>query len=172
MKKIFGAALLLITSPVFAQDSGLTSSSTTFNAFVETVCEISSTSSIDFGSYDPIGVNATLASRSSGNIGVRCSNGATGVTVSLSEGNNPASNSSCAAPIRRLRSSSGQYITYQIFQNKSENIVWGCAPTTSKELEPFTTLNEINVPTYGVIPQSQDVALGTYLDIVEVSVTF
>lgn len=168
---IIGFVLGVIAAPAQAQ-SIQSSTSTTLTAVVETVCKVESTSSIQFGSYDPVNINRALPARAQGSISVQCSNGSTNVKVALSQGQNSLAGSSCSAPLRRMRSSQNNYLTYQIFQETSENIRWGCADETSKTLPTFSSLSRITVPTFGFVEAGQDIPQGMYSDTVEVSVTF
>lgn len=168
---VLGVVMAILAVPSQAQ-SIQSSSSTTLTAVVETVCKVESTSSIQFGSYDPVNINRTLPARAQGSISVQCSNGSTNVKVALSQGQNPIAGSNCATPLRRMRSSQNNFLTYQIFQETSENIMWGCADETSKTLPTFSSLSRITVPTFGFVDAGQDIPQGMYSDTVEVSVTF
>lgn len=170
-KYICGAIGCLL--PVLAWSQSIQSStSTTLTAVVEPVCKIESTSSIQFGSYDPVNINRTLPARAQGSVAVQCSNGATNVKVALSQGQNPLPSSTCDAPARRMRSSQDQYLIYEVYQDVGENIKWGCVEDNSKSLPTFSSLSRITVPTYGLVASGQDVRQGRYTDTIEVSVTF
>ena len=172
MKRCVVALLgLLWALPATAQQNQA-SASLTINTYVEAACEVVSTENLLFGLYDPVGVNSTLPSRASGSISVRCTNGTTNVKVTLGEGMHPEGASSCAFPRRQMISSSGQNLPYMIFQDATENLTWGCSPDTSRALPAFETLTPVVIPTFGLIPAAQDVSVGNYQDIIEVSVTF
>lgn len=170
--KTFAISLLVAVSPWAMAQSTQSSTSTTLTAVVEAVCVVESTSSIQFGAYDPVNINRTLPARAQGSVSVQCSNGTNNVKITLSQGQNPAPTSSCGAPLRRMRSAQNQYLSYAVYQDSGENISWGCAPETSKELLPFSSLSQINVPTYGMVNAGQDIPQGSYTDTVEVYVTF
>ena len=168
---VLGVVLAAIAAPSQAQ-SIQSSSSTTLTAVVETVCKVESTSSIQFGSYDPVNINRALPARAQGSISVQCSNGSTNVKVALSQGQNPIAGSNCAAPLRRMRSTQNNFLTYRIYQDNNESILWGCVDETSKTLPTFSSLSRITVPTFGFVDAGQDIPQGVYSDTVEVSVTF
>ena len=162
--------LLLIGQNALAQEQ--TSTSLTINTYVEASCEVVSTDSINFGNYDPVGVNAQLPLRASGSVSVRCTNGTSNVQIALGQGGNPLGSSNCSVPLRQMRSLKGQHLQYGIYQDVGESQVWGCAESNQKLLPPFTTLTPVTVYTYGIVPAGQDVSEGQYRDNVEVSVTF
>lgn len=172
MKKNFSFVVLLgfFSFKTFSQEQS--STSMVLNAYVEASCEVVSTDSIAFGTYDPVGVNAQLPLRASGSISVRCTNGTSNVQIALGQGGNAQSGSTCERPLRRMGNASGNMLQYVIFQDITETQIWGCSDTNKRLLPPFTSLTPVSVYTYGVVPSSQDVSEGQYRDNVEVSVTF
>lgn len=172
MRKLLLALGVICVSSTVAAQSTQSSSSTTLTAVVETACKVESTSSIQFGAYDPVNINRSLPARAQGSVSVQCSNGSTNVKMALSQGQNATGSSNCTIPQRRMRSPQNNFLTYRIYQDNGENIVWGCADETSKTLPTFSSLSRITVPTFGFVEAGQDVPQGIYNDTVEVVVTF
>lgn len=172
MRKLLLMLAAICASHTVHAQSTQSSSSTTLTAVVESACKVEATSSIQFGTYDPVNINRTLPARAQGTVSVQCSNGSTNVKMALSQGQNASPSSSCAVPLRRMRSPQNNFLTYRIYQDNSENIVWGCAEETSKTLPTFSSLSRITVPTFGFVEAGQDVSQGVYTDTVEVYVTF
>jgi spore coat protein U-like protein len=160
-----------------AQSFAATSPATaTFNvtATVPNSCKVEATD-IDFGSYDPVNANSTTDLPSSGTVTVSCVKG-TVATVSLDQGKNPGSGSTCTAPVRQMKDSAGDFLAYNIDQDSNNTTVWGC--TSGTNTQGFTSTSKDPsagnglYTTYGVIPAGQDVPVGTYSDVVTVSVAF
>lgn len=172
MRKLLLALGVMCVSSTVAAQSTQSSSSTTLVAVVETACKVESTSSIQFGAYDPVNINRTLPARAQGSVSVQCSNGSTNVKMALSQGQNALGSSNCTIPQRRMRSPQNNFLNYYIYQDNGENIVWGCADESSKTLPTFSSLSRITVPTFGFVEAGQDVPQGIYIDTVEVVVTF
>lgn len=154
------------TSPVTA----------TFNvtANVPNSCKVTATD-INFGSYDPVNANSTTDLPSTGSVTVSCVKG-TKATVSLDQGQNAGSGSTCTAPVRQMKDSAGDLLGYSIFQDSNDTTTWGC--TSGTNTQAFTSTSKDAsagnglYTTYGVIPAGQDVPVGSYSDVVTVSVAF
>ena len=73
-------------------------------ATVAANCTISA-GSVAFGAYDPIVVNATNAKTATGTVTTTCTNGSAAY-ITLSQGLNPATGSTDAAPVRQMLSGS------------------------------------------------------------------
>lgn len=166
------SGLLLSMATLAAQaEQSTTNSAVTMN--VATACRISSVSSLSFGNYDSVGTHATQALDSSGSIGVVCTNGTSTARVSLSQGSNPASGSSCANPQRRMRNSQGAWLNYTIYRDAAQTLVWGCLPENSYLLPAFNrVLTPVTIAPYGRVPAGQPAGVGDYVDTIEVVVTF
>jgi spore coat protein U-like protein len=137
-------------------------------ATVDANCTIS-TVAVDFGSYDPIITNlaADLQAPAGGEVTLLCTNGAA-ATVTLGEGANADTGSSPGNPARRLKSG-GNYLQYTLYSD-AYTTEWGdTAPTGVASAGTGATAH---LPVYGVIPQNQNVPVGTYTDTVVATVSF
>lgn len=162
--KWFALALLALSTPAAAQHT------IPVSATVGESCVISSTPLL-FGAYDPTTNNRI---RAQSLINVKCTNGGASKRVALGEGKNPASGSTCASPLRRMVSSKGDMLAYQIYVNASENIPWGHCVNNSMVLVPPSTSSLVpqEVPVFGAIPANQDAQKGTYTDTLNIRISF
>lgn len=186
MKHTVGALAVLLLSPTaFAATAP---GSFDVNATVQGGCVLVSASNITFGQYDPAAAD-DMSKVSRGDIAVRCTAGTTNVKIALDEGSNPAEGSTCSVPVRRLKSTSGEYLRY--FIGPSDYIAgsdgmhslvsnnWGCFDSGSSFTSSVQTIKSFNsslqpvvLNTSGKVYARQDVGIGTYSDTVGVTVTF
>lgn len=141
------------------------------SATVSESCVISSTP-LNFGAYDPTINNNRLRAQSL--ISVKCTNGGASKRVALGEGKNPASGSTCASPLRRMISSQGDFLAYQIYVNASENIPWGHCVNNSMVLIPPSTSSLVSqdIPVFGAVSANQDAQKGNYTDTLNIRISF
>ena len=100
-----------------------------------------------------------------GTVTIACTKGAT-TTIGLGLGGNASGST------RRLTDGSGNYLTYEAYQDSSHATVWGTsgaglltpAAAPSKAARNFTV--------YGRIAGNQDVPAGSYTDTVTATVNF
>lgn len=181
-KLIIRAALAMVAGLGFVSSSwaATATNTVTVNASVSQVCTVSA-ATVAFGAYDPVVANATtdlLAPAAP--ITVTCTKGSTGVDVDLGQGGNYTT-------VRRMTDST-DFLTYQLYKATSEASgaacasppssgagVWGSASggttlTPSSPTWSATTGLIFNI--CGVVPQAQNVGVGTYADSVTATVTF
>lgn len=138
------------------------------NGTVVQACTISNGSNVGFGSYNPVTLAA--AQVATGSVIVTCTRGSSGVTLTLSSGNN--SGSATAPSTRAMKGVSfGNVISYDIFEDSGYATRF---PTTAVA-ESIT--GGINAPStlslFGQIPATpQDVTIDTYSDQVTAIVNF
>ena len=133
------------------------------SATVNNNCTIT-TSPVAFGSYDPIVAQASADLDANGAVIVACTKGAV-TTLGLDTGANALSNA------RRL-ASSGNFLTYELYQDSSRSTVWGnsgaalynSGTTPSKDARTFQV--------YGRVTGGQDVPAGSYTDTIVATVNF
>lgn len=174
--KIALLAAAMAAAGFTAQSNAATNPATaTFNvtASVPASCKVSATD-INFGAYDPVNANSTTALPSTGGVTVSCVKG-TVATVSLDQGKNAGSGSTCTAPARQMKDAAGDLLGYTISQDSSSTTTWGCTAGTAQSFTS-TSLTPAagngSYTTYGSIPAGQDVNVGSYSDVVTVSVAF
>jgi len=145
-------------------DAASTSTSLSVTASVNNNCTISA-AALAFGAYDPVVTNASSPLDGTGTVTIACTKGAT-TTIGLGLGNNATGST------RRMTDGSGNYLTYEAYQESSHSTVWGTsgaglltpAAAPSKAARSFTV--------YGRIAGSQDIPAGSYADTVTATVNF
>jgi spore coat protein U-like protein len=163
--KWFLLALIALSTNAVAQQAIPVSTT------VSESCVISSTP-LNFGPYDPTANNNRLRAQSL--ITVKCTNGGASKRVALGEGKNPTSGSTCASPLRRMISPQGDFLSYQIYVNASENIPWGHCVNNSMVLVPPSTSSLVaqEVPVFGAVLANQDAQKGNYTDTLNIRISF
>ena len=157
-----GAALF------FAAATSVSAASATANlgvsATVTNNCTIS-TSALAFGSYDPVGTNASTNLDGTGSVAVACTKGTT-ATVGLGLGSNASGST------RRLTDGSGNYLTYELYQDSGHTTVWGNAGGGLLSPAAAPSKAARNFTVYGQVVSNQDVTAGSYSDTVVATVNF
>ncbi len=149
--------------------AGTATANLTVQATVTSNCTITTTA-VDFGNYDPIVANASAAldAPAGGKITLVCSSGAS-AKVTLSQGANPDTGSTAAAPARRLKHGT-DYLQYTLYSDAGKQDVWG--DTAGTGLAHTGTGAQADLDVYGTVPGGQNVPVGTYTDTVLATVTF
>lgn len=161
-----GAALMAATAM-----AGSTSGTFTVTANVVASCKIGTVNGIAFGNYDPANVNATNPLNGQGSIAVSCTK-STAAAVSLDQGVNAASGSTCAAPSRQMITGANK-LAYGIYMDSARSSAWGCsAGANTASFTATSALTANTLTTYGSVPGGQDVPAGAYSDTVTFTVTF
>jgi spore coat protein U-like protein len=114
-----------------------------------------------FGSYDPLGANATTPRDAQGTIQIACT-GTTAYAVGLGLGSN------AAGAVRQMASGASR-LAYELYSDAARTTVWsptavvgGTAPSTAP----------IPLPVYGRILPGQMVPAGAYQDVVVSTINF
>jgi spore coat protein U-like protein len=160
---IVGAALALsaVSTRVEAASANATLA---VSASVSNNCTIS-TSPLAFGAYDPIGANASGNLDATGTVTIACTKGAA-TTIGINLGN------SASGSTRRLTDGSGNYLTYEAYQDSGRSTVWGNSGTDllTPSAAPSKAARSFTV--YGRVSSNQDVPAGTYGDTLTATVNF
>lgn len=152
---------LIITPAAFA---GSATANLNVSASVAAVCTIN-TSPVAFGAYDPVVANAATALSGTGTVTVACTKGAS-ATVDLGVGNNLSGGS-------RRMAAGANYLNYALYQDGTHTTVWGSAMTGgSAETYNSTTKAPTALTVYGSVPAGQDVAVGSYSDVVVATINY
>ena len=140
------------------------SASLSVSASVVNNCTISTTA-LAFGSYDPVVTNAAANLDATGTVTVACTKGA-----SSSIGLNLGSNASGST--RRLNDGSGNFLTYEVYQDSSRSTVWGNsgAALLTPAAAPSKAARDFTV--FGRVPGNQDIPAGSYSDTITATVNF
>jgi len=129
------------------------------------------TAAIAFAAYDPVNANATAPDDQTGDIVIRCTKGASGITVGLGNGANNTG-------LQRRMVNSGDRtatIDYEVYKETGRTTVWG--PGDSGSVRSGTDLNgsgsNVTVTMYGRIPPHQlQATAGTYNDTLVSTILF
>lgn len=136
-----------------------------FTVSTEVLAECRASSfNMNFGTYDPLGAEATTPLDAQTMLAVYCTKGVTG-TVSMGAGSN-------AAGSTRRMASGGNFLIYDIFLNTGRTIVWDTtntqSATSTSKLVPLAS----GLIGYGRIPAAQDAFVGNYSDTVTATVNY
>jgi spore coat protein U-like protein len=134
------------------------------SATVSTNCTISTTA-LGFGSYDPVGANASADLDGTGGLTVACTKGAT-ATLGLGLGANASGST------RRMSDGSGSFLTYELYQDSGRSTVWGTAGAGLLTLTAAPSKAARVFTVYGRVPSNQDATAGSYTDTVVATVNF
>lgn len=165
-------AAAAVAAPAMA---GTATGSFSVTANVINSCKVNSSTAIAFGNYDPANANAASPLNSNGSISVLCTKGDS-VTITMDQGQNAGTGSTCTAPARRMTASvSGTpyYLNYGIYQSAALTSVWGCTSgTNSQSFTSASAGTATTLTTFGSVPAGQDLPAGAYSDTVTFTVTF
>ena len=154
------ATVALIATPTFAATQ---TANLPINATVVANCTIS-TAAVNFGNYDPIGVNAAANLDSTGTVTVTCTKGA-GLRIDLGLGAN------ASGAVRRMNDGGTNYLNYELYTTNSRTTVWGTG-AAGLAIAPAPDKNARNYTVYGRVPSGQDAAVGSYTDTVVATINY
>jgi spore coat protein U-like protein len=166
----FAALSATLAVPAFAAPSPQTGN-LNVTATVNASCDITSTTNIAFGVYDPADTNFTTPLDGTGSVTIRCVRG-TVVDVALDQGQNSGTGSTCASPLRQMSNGGDERLGYQVYQNAARTTGWGCDASNDQSYTAGNPNTPTTLTTYGRIPAGQDVTAGSYTDTVVVTATF
>jgi spore coat protein U-like protein len=160
---------LLVATPGDA-DAASQSSTVEVSTSVPGACTIG-TAAIAFAPYDPVNANASVPDDQTGDIIIRCTKGAAGITIDLGNG---AHNTGVQR--RMLNSTSpGTFINYEVYQDTGRTTIWGAgdggAVRSGADLNG--TGSVVAVTMYGRIPPAQlSASAGAYTDTLVSTINF
>jgi spore coat protein U-like protein len=134
------------------------------SATVTNNCTIS-TAALAFGSYDPVVANASTDLDGTGTVSVACTKGVS-ATVGLGLGSNASGST------RRMTDGSGNFLTYELYQDASHTTVWGNAGAGLLSPAAAPSKAARNFTVYGQVVSNQDATAGSYSDTVVATVNF
>ena len=150
--------------------AGTQTSTVVVTASIPPSCTIG-TAVVAFSAYDPVNANATVPDDQTGDIIIRCTKGASGITIGLGNGANNSGNQ------RRMvnRSNPAVTIDYEVYQETGRTIIWG--PGDGGSLRSGADMNgsgtNVTVTMFGRIPPHQLTATaGTYGDTLVSTILF
>jgi spore coat protein U-like protein len=173
----------MIRSSIFAlaiATTGLLSASLTagtvtggfpVTAAVQASCVINSANDASFGNYDSVVNKTTPLDISPLTTSISCVSG-TAFSVALDQGKNADAGSTCDAPVRRLKSSTGAFLSYNSYLLSDHANAWGCGAANQRTGTSTSVNSAKNFGLLGRLAAGQDVPSGTYSDQLTLTVTF
>ena len=161
LKKVLAVVAILVVSPGWVL-AGVATQSLPVSATVPNDCAFSGgAATLNFGSYSPIGANATSNLDATGSFNISCTAGTTG-SIALDLGSN-------ASGATRRMSSGTNFLNYEIYTDSGHTTVWN-----NVNLVNYTAVSSAPVTQtiYGSVPGGQNVGAGNYTDTVTITVTF
>lgn len=152
------AATLLMAPAIFASANARFQVSATVSAD----CRIS-VSDLSFGSYDPLGQNSSRELSAAAGVSMLCTRDAR-ATIVLDAGRTPLGGS-------RAMASGEQRVAYQIYRDADRTEVWGSGADALQFVSTGIQRPQ-QFMVYARIPPGQEVASGTYSDVVTATVDF
>jgi spore coat protein U-like protein len=161
---------LFLGSSDLASAAGSQSGIVVVTASIPPSCTIG-TAAIAFAAYDPVNANATVPADQTGDIVIRCTKGASGITVGLGNGANNTGSQ------RRMVNSadSTTTINYEVYQESGRLSIWGPGDGGSVRSGADLTGTGANVTVtmYGRIPPHQlQGTAGAYSDTLVSTILF
>lgn len=164
MKRLVLVAGMLAASTL--AEAGTGTSNLGVTATVTSSCSITA-GTLAFGTYDAV-TGAQVDG--SATLTVACSRGAL-TSITLGQGANPNTGSSDAIPLRRMKDSSANALSYSLFTDSLRLLPWGNTALTGETYIPTSSAPQ-NVTVYGRITALQDVPSGSYSDTVVATISF
>jgi len=130
------------------------------------VCNVTATS-VNFGAYD---VFVTAPDDSTGTITILCDKNTSTVRTSIS-----ASPNSGGFNPRKMRPATGTYLlNYNLFTNSARTTIWGdgTAGTSTMISNNVRKGTPVTLNVFGRIPAGQDVGVGSYSEILTVTIAY
>lgn len=166
MLALAGATALVVGATSGSQAA--TTANVSVTATVTARCDISTTTAVAFGAYDPVGANVSTDVEEEGVLAVTCTNGAE-ATVTLDEGDHADTGSTAANPTRRM--SDGEtvesFLGYSLYTDSGYQTEWD--GVTGQAYTGTGTADTLTV--YAVLPGGQNVPAGSYSDTVVATIT-
>lgn len=164
------SATFLFSGSELALAAGSQTSTVIVTASIPPSCTIG-TAAIAFAAYDPVNANATVPDDRTGDIVIRCTKGASGITIGLGNG---ANNTGAQ---RRMTNATDPTTTidYEVYQDTGRVTIWG--PGDSGTARSGRDLNgtgdNITVTMFGRIPPHQlQATAGSYNDTLVSTILF
>lgn len=145
-----------VSLPIVALACALTIATSTARGAGCTV----STAGLNFGTYD---VFSTLNDDITATINVDCPSG-TAYSILLSSGSGTFA--------ARTLTTVGGALSYNLYLDPTRLTIWGDGTGSTGTVSGTGTGANVGTPVYGRIPAGQNVAVGSYSDLITVTVTF
>jgi spore coat protein U-like protein len=163
-------AVLLLGKSEVVYAAGTQTSTVLVTASIPPSCTIG-TAFIAFPAYDPVNAHANVPDDQTGDIVIRCTKGASGITVGLGNGANNSGSQ------RRMVNSADPTVTvtYEVYQEPGRMTIWG--PGDGGQVRSGADLvgtgSNVTVTMYGRIPPHQlQATAGSYNDTLVSTILF
>jgi len=171
--RLFPSILLALIFPIglsVATAAGSQTSTVVVTASIPPSCTIG-TAVIAFAAYDPVNANAAVPDDQTGDIIIRCTKGASGITIGLGNGANNTGTQ------RRMVNSSNPAVTidYEVYQETGRTMIWGPGDggLVRSGADMDGTGSNVTVTMFGRIPAHQlSATAGTYNDTLVSTILF
>jgi spore coat protein U-like protein len=159
------AIIALLLTATSALADGQASAKMDVSALVSPNCRMTLTA-LSFGNYDPLGANASQELDATATLSLTCTRNSA-ATIAMDLGQNPA-----FGGLSRRLASGDQRLDYQIYRDAARTQAWSAGTSALRYVSTtgITSTNQLTV--YGRIPPGQEVASGTYSDVVTATVDF
>ena len=137
----------------------VTTSTVSISGSVSPICSVSA-GSLGFGT-----VNPATGGTATGTVSVNCSSGA-GYQVSLSAGQN------VSGTTRRMAGPAGSRLNYELFSDSARSVKWGDGTALGQRVSGTGSGSGQSLIVYGRVVSGQNVAAGSYVDTVLVTVEY
>lgn len=164
--RLLALASLVLVGFAGVARAGTATSNMSVTATVSNSCTISA-GALAFGAYNTVAGSAVDAS---GTITVACTKGSSN-TVTLGQGSNANTGSTDAAPLRRLKDTGTNYLSYSLYQDSGRTTAWANTAGTGLGYSAASSASS-NLTVYGRISASQDGPAGSYSDTVVATITY
>jgi len=178
------AALVLLASVGAPAYAGSADKNIAIDATVVQSCVLEVPAALDFGQYDPTGINLTEDQLATATINVKCASGTGAAILYVDKGTTKnATYNQCGSNTRQMflngNTASTDAALYYLYKDSSMTNALGCQEGSTSNLGgtvvgPFTSsIRPINMTVYGKVTKNQStLAVGSYSDVVNVWIAF
>ena len=157
--------IALVLMPASALADGRATAKMDVTALITPNCRMTLTP-LNFGDYDPLGANSSQELDATATVTLTCTLNSV-ATITIDGGQHPAGSN-----LSRQLASTDQRLSYEIFRDAARTQVWASGSNALRyvSLTGISSASELTV--YGRIPPGQEVAAGSYNDVVTATVDF
>src|SRR6266852_5079421 len=159
------AIIVLLLTATSALADGQATAKMDVSALVSPNCRMA-LNALSFGDYDPLGANASQELDATATLSLTCTRNSI-ANIAMDQGQNPA-----GGGLSRRLASGNLRLAYEIYRDAARTQTWSAGSHALRYISTtgITSINQLTV--YGRIPPGQEVASGTYSDVVTATVDF
>jgi spore coat protein U-like protein len=121
---------------------------------------------LNFGSYDPLGAHGSQELDATATLSLTCTRNSI-ATIAIDQGQNPA-----GGGLSRRLASGEQRLDYEIYRDAARTQTWSSGTNAVRYVSAAGISTSSDMMVYGRIPHGQEVAAGSYSDVVTATVDF